>query len=75
MYVRVFLFYLFYVCELVIAESMGALNAIEFCRDLGLQDIILEGDAESAVKVINNKNHKWCRYWQILEDIKRILVG
>jgi hypothetical protein len=29
--------------EPVIAESMGALCAVEFCRDLGLQEIILDG--------------------------------
>jgi hypothetical protein len=29
---------------------MGALSAAEFCRDLGLQEIILVGDAESVVK-------------------------
>jgi ribonuclease HI len=52
--------------EPVIAEAMGALKAIEFCRELGLQDIILEGDAEIVVRAINDKNSKWCRYGQIL---------
>ena len=29
----------------VIAEAMGALQATEFCWDLGLLDIVLEGDS------------------------------
>jgi ribonuclease HI len=48
---------------------------LSFARDLGLQDIILEGDAELVVRDINDKNPKWCRYGQILGDIKGILVG
>jgi hypothetical protein len=29
----------------VVAESMVALHAVEFCRDRGLQKIVLEGDS------------------------------
>jgi hypothetical protein len=38
--------------EPVHAESMGAVMAAEFCRDLGLQDIVLEGDSLLAAKAL-----------------------
>ncbi|XP_059433934.1 uncharacterized protein LOC132167054 [Corylus avellana] len=38
--------------EPTVAEAMGALNALEFCRDLGFQEIVLEGDSKTVVQAI-----------------------
>lgn len=38
--------------EPVTAEAMAALNAVEFVRDLGLQEIILEGGSMIVVKAL-----------------------
>jgi ribonuclease HI len=59
--------------EPVTAEAMGALCAIELCKDLGLQDVILEGDAIQVVQAINKQGMQNCCYGQILEDIHAVL--
>jgi ribonuclease HI len=38
--------------EPVVAEAMGALCAAEFIRDLGFQDVDLEGDSLQVVQAI-----------------------
>ncbi|XP_059454995.1 uncharacterized protein LOC132185207 [Corylus avellana] len=57
------------------AKSMGALCAVEFCRDLGMQNIIFEGDVEVVVKAINVNVSMCSSYGQIIEDIIRVLAG
>jgi len=52
--------------EPVVAEAQAALCAEEFCCDLRLQDIILEGDSSQAV---NANGPNWCRYGQLVVDI------
>jgi hypothetical protein len=39
------------------------MNAIEFCRDLGLQEVIFEGDVELVVKKYSSVESVWadCR--------------
>lgn len=54
---------------------MGALIALEFCRDLRLQEVIFKGDVELVVKAVNKKSHLLCRYGQIVEDMKNSLAG
>jgi hypothetical protein len=48
---------------------MGMLQAIEFCRDLGLSDIMLEGDSLQVVLAVNAKGDQWLRFGQIIDDI------
>jgi ribonuclease HI len=43
----------------VIVEAMGALQATEFCRDLGLSDLMLEGDSLQVVQAINAEGDQW----------------
>lgn len=40
--------------ELVISEAMGALMAAKFSRDLGLLDIILEGNSLQVVQPLRD---------------------
>lgn len=60
--------------EPTVAEAMGALTAVEFCRDLGFQKIVLEGDSKSVVQAVNGGT-PWCKFGQIMEDIHAILPG
>jgi ribonuclease HI len=48
--------------ELVVVEAQAALCAVEFCCNLGLQDIILEGDSTHVVNSVNAIGPNWCRY-------------
>lgn len=54
-------------------ETLGALIAVEFSRDLRVQDIILEGDCLPVVKAIKESNLPWCIYGQVVGDTKIVL--
>jgi ribonuclease HI len=38
------------------AKATAALKAVKFCRDVGCQDVILEGDSLSIVKAIASRD-------------------
>jgi ribonuclease HI len=61
--------------EPVQAESAGALVAAEFSRDLGLQDLILEGDSSSVVSALRSSSPNWSPHGQIIEDACGILFS
>ncbi|KAE8125866.1 hypothetical protein FH972_020635 [Carpinus fangiana] len=42
--------------EPVVAEAMGALFDAEFSRDLGIQDIDVEGDSLQVIQAISSYN-------------------
>jgi ribonuclease HI len=58
-----------------IAEAMGALCALEFSHDLGLQQIILEEDSTQVVQAIITNGSPWCRFGQVIEDIHALLLS
>ena len=55
------------------AEALGALAAVAFCRELGLPDIILEGDCLQVIKAIKVPELPWCSCGQVIGDIKLVL--
>jgi hypothetical protein len=57
----------------VTAEATIALHTVEFCRDVGCQDVILEGDSLSVVKAIFSREPTRHSYGQVIEDIKVVL--
>jgi ribonuclease HI len=57
----------------IIAESLAALRAVEFCRNRGFSHIILEGDYLIVVTALNNRDDNWRRYGQIMNDIDMVL--
>ena len=61
--------------ESIQAEFVGALMAAEFSRDLGLQDLILEGDSISIVNVLRSSVPNWSPFGQIIEDACGILFS
>ena len=59
--------------EPVIGDSLAALQAVEFSRDLGLQDVIFEGDSLQVVNMILDHDESWCRFGQIVANIQMVL--
>jgi ribonuclease HI len=57
----------------VVAEALGAVLAAEFGRDLGLQDILLEGDSLLVVKAIKEPWTQWRSYGHLVEDARGVL--
>jgi ribonuclease HI len=54
-------------------EALAALHAAEFCRDLGIPEVILEGDSLMVTRALEEKGENWLRYGQIVEDTKSVL--
>jgi hypothetical protein len=54
-------------------SALVALQGVELSRDLGLQDIHLEGDSLQVVSMIQKQEDSWCRFGQIGVDIKLVL--
>jgi ribonuclease HI len=48
--------------EPVVGEALAALQAVELSRDLGLQDILLEGDSLQVLTMILEQEDNWCRF-------------
>jgi ribonuclease HI/exonuclease III len=57
----------------VTAEATAALHAVELCRDVGVQDLILEGDSLTVVKAIASRGQINHYFGQIIEDIRMVL--
>lgn len=57
----------------MVAEAQAALCAGKFCRDLRLQNIILEGDSLQVVNAARANGSNWCRYSQLVADIQMAL--
>ena len=57
----------------VTIEATAALHVVELCRDVGVQDLILEGDSMVVVKAIESSGQKTQYYGQIIEDIRVVL--
>ncbi|XP_042958050.1 uncharacterized protein LOC122293561 [Carya illinoinensis] len=55
------------------AEAYGLLVAAEFSRDLGLQQVCLEGDAKWVVDGLQSKAMDWSLGGCLIEDAKRVL--
>ncbi|XP_059429714.1 uncharacterized protein LOC132163437 isoform X3 [Corylus avellana] len=56
-----------------IAEAVGAVRAAEFCCDLGLHYVVLEGDSLIVVQDILASAWNWCAHGQIVADIRVVL--
>jgi hypothetical protein len=59
--------------EPTIGEALASFHAASFCKDLGIQQLWLEGDAKIIVDVLNSNGSTWSRYGHIVEDTRSIL--
>jgi len=46
---------------------LTASKIVEFSRDLGLQNVMIEGDALKIVNVLRKERYCWSRYGQLIE--------
>jgi ribonuclease HI len=59
--------------EPVIGEAMAAMEAVEFSKDRGLLDIMLEGDSLQVVQAIKEPTPSWKKYGHFIDAIRDIL--
>jgi ribonuclease HI len=52
---------------------MGAMLTVEFCKERGVQDIILEGDSLQVVQGLNERTPSWRRYGHLIDDTRALL--
>ena len=64
---------IFAIYELAAKEVLAAWQTAKFYRDLGLFDIILEGDSLMVTRALEGKGESWQRFGQIVEDTKIVL--
>ncbi|XP_042944578.1 uncharacterized protein LOC122278455 [Carya illinoinensis] len=56
-----------------IGEAVAALRATMLCAELGLTQIILEGDAPNVVQAVQHKEENWSAFGMVIRDIKSLL--
>ena len=54
-------------------EALGARGTVEFARELGFHEILLEGDSKQVVMAISSKERNWCKHGHIVGDILELL--
>lgn len=59
--------------HLVVGEAMAALEAVEFSREVGLQEVIVEGDSLQVVQALRETKQNWSIYGHIVEDARMTL--
>lgn len=52
------------------AEALITLHAVEFSKEMGFNDIILEGDVLQIVKTVKDLDQNRSNYGHIVEGIK-----
>lgn len=56
-----------------VAEALAVLSAVVFSRDLGLQKVMLKGNAFQIVLALKIGERSWSRHGQSVEDARVIL--
>lgn len=54
-------------------EAYAAYHAACLCKDVGVQNILLEGDAKQIVEAINSHTRTWSHFGHLISDTRRIL--
>lgn len=52
-----------FIIDPTVAEAFAALKAVAFGRDLGLHNVILEGDVLEIVHALRREDSTWNRVW------------
>jgi ribonuclease HI len=62
-----------FIVDPVVGESIAALKVVEFCKNRGLDRIMVEGDSLQVVHSINKPGLNWGKYGHIVADIHEVL--
>ena len=55
------------------SKALASFHAVILCRDLGIQQLFLEGDAKLVVDAINSNTSTWSHFGHIVEDTRGVL--
>eukprot|EP00268_Persea_americana_P027446 TRINITY_DN26824_c1_g1_i3.p1 TRINITY_DN26824_c1_g1~~TRINITY_DN26824_c1_g1_i3.p1 ORF type:complete len:129 (-),score=11.04 TRINITY_DN26824_c1_g1_i3:427-813(-) len=62
-----------YIWDPIVAEALTAWVAVDFCKSLQIQQMILEGDSLVVVKALRCKEMNSSRYGQLTDSAKSAL--
>ncbi|XP_059436609.1 uncharacterized protein LOC132169617 [Corylus avellana] len=62
------------ILELAMGEAYAAYHAVFLCRDMGVQNLILEGNVKQIVEAINSATGTWSLFGHLIEDTRRVLL-
>jgi ribonuclease HI len=56
-----------------IAEAMTLFQGIMWCRELGIQNVIVEGDAQIIISALLDGNQMGTRFGHLVDDMRLVL--
>ena len=59
------------VADSTMAEALAALYAVIFAKELGVSNVIFEGDALTVMKAVNSEESCESNYGHLVDDVKR----
>jgi len=59
-----------FLVEAAVAEALAAVHTVEFCREIGFFDIMLEGDALQIVNAVKAMGYNWSKMGNLINGIK-----
>ena len=59
--------------EPVVAEALSLLDGLQFIVEMGLQNAMIEGDAQTVLTALNEDQSSRARFGHIVEDMRMIL--
>ncbi|XP_042974848.1 uncharacterized protein LOC122306483 [Carya illinoinensis] len=57
----------------MLGEAVAALRATILCAELGLTQIIIEGDALNVVQAVQSEEENWNAFGMVIRDVKSLL--
>jgi hypothetical protein len=64
-----------FITDPTVAKVVVAWKGVAFCRTLGFQRVIFEGDALEIVNALRQDSPCWSHYGQMIEDTKVLLYS
>jgi ribonuclease HI len=49
-------------------EATALFYAASLCRELGIHEVVFEGDAKQVVDAVNSNMSRWSRFGHLIED-------
>jgi hypothetical protein len=59
-----------FLVEAVVAEALAAVHAVEFCREIGFFDIMLEGNVLQIVNAVKAMGYNWSKMGNLINGTK-----
>ena len=52
------------------AEALALFHGLKFCKELIIENLVIEGDSQLVMSAVQKKDPTSCRYSHLVEDIR-----